>query len=134
MTKSGRKLHLADRTPEVIEAINEAERLAEGFEDRVSCANLHRLRGVFLATMGADEAQIEASFCAALSIAREQRSISLVKSLPASMIAGRKGLRRRERASATAFRPFFVTVEIAQQIAGHKSSSTTRIYDLSHTG
>src|SRR5260370_6860918 len=47
---------------------------------------------------------------------------------------GRKGLPRSEIASETAFRPFFVTVEIAQQIAGHKSSSTTRIYDLSHTG
>jgi hypothetical protein len=53
--------------------------MAEGFEDRVSCANLHRLRGVFLATVGADETQIEASFCAALGIAREQKSISLVK-------------------------------------------------------
>jgi tetratricopeptide (TPR) repeat protein len=77
-------LHLADRTPEAIEAINEAERLAEGFEDRVSCANLHRLRGVFLATMGADETQIEASFCAALRIAREQKSISLVKTAEAT--------------------------------------------------
>jgi hypothetical protein len=71
--------HLADRTPEAFEAINEAERMAEAFEDRVSCANLHRLRGVFLATVGANETQIEASFCAALRIAREQKSISLVK-------------------------------------------------------
>jgi predicted ATPase len=77
-------LHLADRTPEAIEAINEAERLAERFEDRVSCANLHRLRGVFLATVGADETQIEASFCAALRIAREQKSISLVKTAEAT--------------------------------------------------
>ena len=77
-------LHLADRTPEAIEAINEAERLAESFEDRVSCANLHRLRGVFLATTGADETQVEASFCAALRIAREQNSISLVKTAEAT--------------------------------------------------
>jgi hypothetical protein len=33
---------------------------------------------------------------------------------------GRKGLPRSEIASETAFRPFFVTVEIAQQTAGHK--------------
>jgi len=33
---------------------------------------------------------------------------------------GRKGLPRSEIASETAFRPFFVTVEIARQIAGHK--------------
>ena len=64
--------------------INEAERLAERFEDRVSCANLHRLRGVFLATVGADETQIEASFCAALRIAREQKSIPLVKTAEAT--------------------------------------------------
>jgi serine/threonine protein kinase/tetratricopeptide (TPR) repeat protein len=95
-------LHLADRTPEAIEAINEAERLAESFEDRVSCANLHRLRGVFLATVGADETQIEASFCAALRIAREQKSISLVKTAEATYAeycrqkansSGRRGFR-----------------------------------------
>jgi hypothetical protein len=42
-------------------------------------AELHRLRGVFLATVGADEVQIEASFCEAIRIAREQKSISLEK-------------------------------------------------------
>jgi hypothetical protein len=40
-------------------------------------AELHRLRGVFLAAAGADETQIEASFCAAINIAKEQKSISL---------------------------------------------------------
>jgi hypothetical protein len=40
---------------------------------------LHRLRGVFLATLGAEESQIEASFCAAIRIAREQKSVSLEK-------------------------------------------------------
>ena len=55
-------LHLADRTSEALEAISEAEGLVERFEDRHWCAELHRLRGVFLATIGADEAQIEASF------------------------------------------------------------------------
>jgi hypothetical protein len=61
----GRKaeaLHLADRTSEALEAINEAEALAERFEYRSYCAELHRLRGVFLTTLGADETQIEASF------------------------------------------------------------------------
>jgi serine/threonine protein kinase len=72
-------LHLADRTPEAVNAINEAERLAERSEDRVSCANLHRLRGVFLATLGAEETTIEASLCEAIRIAREQKSISLEK-------------------------------------------------------
>jgi hypothetical protein len=40
---------------------------------------MHRFRGVFLANMRADEIQIEASFCEAIRIAREQNSISLEK-------------------------------------------------------
>jgi serine/threonine protein kinase/tetratricopeptide (TPR) repeat protein len=77
-------LHLAGRTSEALEAINEAEPLAERFEGHACRAKLHRLRSVFLAALGADEAQIEASFCAALKIAREQKSISLVKSAEAT--------------------------------------------------
>ena len=72
-------LHLADRTSEALEAINEAEAVAERFEHGDCFAELHRLRGVFLAAMGADETQIEASFCAAIRIAKEQKSISLEK-------------------------------------------------------
>jgi hypothetical protein len=40
---------------------------------------LHRLCGVFLAAIGADETQIEASFCEAIRIAKEQKSVSLEK-------------------------------------------------------
>jgi predicted ATPase len=42
-------LHLAGRTSEALEAIKEAEALAERSEERWWCAELHRLRGVFLA-------------------------------------------------------------------------------------
>jgi adenylate cyclase len=72
-------LHLADRTSEALEAIMEAEGFVEKFEVRWWCAELHRLRGVFLAAVGADETQIEASFRAAIRIAKEQKSISLQK-------------------------------------------------------
>jgi adenylate cyclase len=72
-------LHLADRTSEALETITEAEVMTERFEERWWCAELHRLRGVFLATKGADETQIEASFCAAINTAKEQKSISLEK-------------------------------------------------------
>ena len=72
-------LHLAHRTSEALEAIKEAEALAERSEDRWACAELHRLRGVFLTALGADETQIEASFCAAIRIAKEQKSIPLQK-------------------------------------------------------
>ena len=65
-------LHLADRTSEALEAIKEAEATAEKSEERWWCAELHRLRGVFLATLGADKTQIEASFCAAIRIAKHK--------------------------------------------------------------
>jgi len=72
-------LFLADRTSEALEAINEAEALAERFEHRNALSEMHRLRGMFLAALGAEEIQIEASFCAAIRIAREQKSIALAK-------------------------------------------------------
>ena len=79
LARKAEALHLADRTSEALETINEAEALAERFEQRVFSAELHRLRGVCLATLGAEETQIEASFCAAIRIAKEQKSVSLEK-------------------------------------------------------
>jgi predicted ATPase len=72
-------LHLANRTSEALEAIKEGETLAQRTGERECSAELHRLRGVFLAAIGADELQIEASFREAIRIAREQKSISLEK-------------------------------------------------------
>ena len=72
-------LYLADHTSEALEAIGEAEALAERFEVGSWYSEHHRLRGVFLAAMGAEETQIEASFCEAIGIAREQKSVSLEK-------------------------------------------------------
>jgi hypothetical protein len=72
-------LYLAHRTCEALGAISEAEALVQRFEDRHWCAELHRLRGVLLTAMGADDLQIEASFCAAISTAKQQKSISLEK-------------------------------------------------------
>jgi hypothetical protein len=72
-------LHLGDRTSEALEAIDEAEALAERFEQRNSLSRLHRLRGVFLAALDADETQIEASFCEAIRVAKEQKSVPLEK-------------------------------------------------------
>jgi hypothetical protein len=48
-------LQLADHTPEAVEVITEAEALVAGTGERWWCAELHRLRGVFLAAVGADE-------------------------------------------------------------------------------
>jgi len=72
-------LYLALRTSEALEAISEAEALAERFEERWWSAELHRLRGVFLTALGADETQIEASFGEAIRTAKEQKAVSLEK-------------------------------------------------------
>jgi predicted ATPase len=72
-------LYLALRTSEALGTISEAETPVEKFEERWWCAELHRLRGVFLAALGADETKIEASFCEAISTAKEQKSTSLAK-------------------------------------------------------
>ena len=71
--------HLANRTSEALDLINEAEALVERSGALLWCVELHRLRGMFLAATGADAARIEASFCAAIRTAREQKSISLAK-------------------------------------------------------
>jgi len=76
-------LHLADRTSEALEAIREAEALVEG-RQKDCVSELHRLRGVFLAAIGADETQTEAAFCSAIRIAKEQKSISLARRAEAS--------------------------------------------------
>ena len=94
LTRKAEALHLADRTSEALEAITEAEAFVERTEVRWCCAELYRLCGVFLATMGADEARIEASFCAAIRIAKEQKSISLLKRAEATYAEY-----RRQRAS-----------------------------------
>ena len=72
-------LHLADRASDGLEAIREAEALAERLEERWWSAELHPLRGIFLAAIGAEETQIEASFGEAIRIAKEQKSNSLQK-------------------------------------------------------
>ena len=94
-------LHLADRTSEALEAINEAEALAERFEIRHFFAELHRLRAVFLAALGADETQIEASLCEAIKTAKEQKSVSLEKRAEATYAEY-----RRQKASASGGRGF----------------------------
>jgi predicted ATPase len=70
-------LHLANRTAEALEAIREAEAMADRSEGRWWSAELHRLRGVFLAAVGDNETRIEASLATAISVARQQKSVLL---------------------------------------------------------
>jgi serine/threonine protein kinase len=88
-------LHLADRTPEALDAIIEAEAVVERREERWWSAELHRLRGVFLTAIGAEESQIEGSFCEAIRIAKKQKSVSLEK-----RAEGTCAEYRRQKASA----------------------------------
>jgi hypothetical protein len=101
LTLKAEALHLADRTSEALEAINEAEALVERFEQRNVLSRLHRLRGVFLAALGAEEAKIDASFCQAIRIAREQKSISMAK-----RAEGTYAEYRTQKASASGGREF----------------------------
>jgi hypothetical protein len=70
-------LHLTNRTSDALDTIEEAQATGERFEQRFYFSELHRLRGVFLAALGADETKIEASFTEAIRIAKDQKSISL---------------------------------------------------------
>jgi hypothetical protein len=72
-------LYFADRVSEALEAVTESEGAVQRSEERWWCAELHRLRGMFLTAIGADESQIEVSFCEAIRTANGQRSISLAK-------------------------------------------------------
>jgi len=90
-------LHLADRTVESLEAIREADALVERFENRYWSAELHRLRGVFLAAIAADEAQVEDSFQAAIRVAREHKSISQEKRAQATYTEYRRQKARGQK-------------------------------------
>jgi predicted ATPase len=94
-------LYLARHTSEALEAINEAEAVAERREERWWSAELHRLRGVFLAAASAEETQIEASFCEAIRIAKEQKSVSLARRAEATYAEY-----RRQKAIASGGRGF----------------------------
>ena len=101
LARKAEALYLAERTSEALEAFNEAIPIAERFELRDFRTGLHRLRAVFLAAIGADKAQIEASFSEAIRIAREQKSVSLQKRAEATYAEY-----RRQQASASGGRGF----------------------------
>ena len=52
VTLKAEALYLADRTREALEAITDVEALIEKFQNRYWCAELHRLKGVFLTALG----------------------------------------------------------------------------------
>jgi predicted ATPase len=94
-------LHFAGCTSGALEAINEAAALIKRSEERWWYAELQRLRGIFLAALGAEESQIETSFCAAIKTAKEQKSVSLEKRAEATYAEY-----RRQKASGSGGRGF----------------------------
>jgi predicted ATPase len=101
LTLKAQGLYLANRTLEALEVIKEADALIEKYEEYSTRSGLYRIRGVFLAAIGADEAQIEASFAEAIRIAREQKSVSLERRAEASYAEY-----RRQNASRSGGRGF----------------------------
>jgi glycogen debranching enzyme len=87
-------LHLADRTRDAVDAIAEADALAQRFEQRFWCGELHRLRGVFLTKLHGDQAEIEEEFRAAIRIAKQQNSSSLATRAEATYVEYRGALPR----------------------------------------
>ena len=94
-------LFTANRSSEALEAVEEAQAVSQKYEVRCWSAELHRLRAVFLAAIGADETQIEASLREAIRIAKEQKSISLEKRAEATYAEY-----RRQKASGLGGRGF----------------------------
>ena len=68
--------HLGTRTSDALEAIREAEALVERSGERWWCAELHRLRGVFLTALGADETHIEARCESTVEMGVEEQSLT----------------------------------------------------------
>jgi predicted ATPase len=77
-------LYLAGRNSEALRSITEAEMLVETSEVRCWSSELSRLRGVILTKLGADEAKIDSAFHEAIRTAKQQKSISLIKSAEAT--------------------------------------------------
>jgi hypothetical protein len=77
-------LLFVDRPGEALELLTEAQALVEASGALCWSAQLYRLRGIFLTKLGADDAQIEEAFGRAISIAREQKSLSWMRHSEAS--------------------------------------------------
>jgi predicted ATPase len=77
-------LHSAGRLGEALDAVQKAEAYAKASGEFWWLAELHRLQGVFLSGLGKSQDEIEKAFCKAISTARQQKSISLLKRAEAS--------------------------------------------------
>jgi hypothetical protein len=88
-------LHLAERNSEALEIIEQAHAVIEIYGEHWPLAELHRLRALLLAATGGNNTNIEGSFRAAISTAKQQKSVSLQKRAEAAYAKV-----RRNKASA----------------------------------
>jgi hypothetical protein len=68
----------------------EAKTFVERYQQHWWSAELHRLSGIFLAAIDGNQARIQATFFKAISIAKDQGSISLRVRAEASEVAFRR--------------------------------------------
>jgi predicted ATPase len=90
-------LHLADRAEDGLSSIDEAESMIQRSGERWWGAELYRLRGVLLASTGADGAQIESAFHASIRLAKQQKSASLASRAEAAYAEYRRQEERTPR-------------------------------------
>jgi hypothetical protein len=110
-------LHLADRTSEALEVVNEAVALAERFEQRANVLNYTDSAACFWA-LGADETRIETSFCEAIKTARQQKSISLEKRAEATCAEYRRQKAAKTETSPAVSASVRTYTQIEQRVLG----------------
>jgi hypothetical protein len=77
-------LHLADRNPKLLRQSKRRSRWVKVSDALSRLRNCTVSRGVFLAKVGGDEAEIEEMFCEAIRTAKEQKSTCLTKRVEAT--------------------------------------------------
>ena len=122
-------LHFADRTFEALETIREAESQVEVTGARWWSAELSRLRGEFLARLGADEAKIEEAFSEAIRTARQQKSTSLATRAETSYAEY-----RRQSGKTVIEGPHGITYRSARNLSARQGPERISIGGLPITG
>jgi hypothetical protein len=79
VTLKSEALYESDRATEALESLRNAVALVKRCEEPWWYAEFYRLRGIFLAALGASGKQVEKAFDAAVRTARGQSSVSLAR-------------------------------------------------------
>ncbi len=88
-------LYETDRVAEALDTLGKGMAYVNRCEERWWCAEFYRLRGIFLAALGAPESRVETAFSAALRTARGQCAVTLARRAEDTVSAYR---RRKQKA------------------------------------